>query len=133
MNLTAGLLSGAYQRLESAPEHALAVEGELLRVHHVREALVAEDFLHDAVALRARLVDDIGEHHGLARLELDALREGRVLARLYVVGDALQVFQRAVLAPHLPGLAGHRPVSRELPLRDGYYDCIDVSHGCLLR
>src|SRR5215831_18508216 len=32
--------SGPYQRLEPAPEHALAVERKLLRVHHVREALV---------------------------------------------------------------------------------------------
>src|SRR5215813_5481220 len=111
--------SGLDQRLESAPEHALAGEGHLLRVHHVREPLVAQDLLEDAVAVTARLVDDVGEHDGLSRLELHALGKGRALARLHVVADALQIFQRTVLAPDLARLARQAAVGRELLPRDG--------------
>src|SRR5882672_5167952 len=45
--------SGVDHHLESAPEHALAIERHRLRVHHLREALVLHDLGHDAVALRA--------------------------------------------------------------------------------
>src|SRR5882762_5161026 len=67
--------SGVDHHLESAPEHALAVERHRLRVHHLRQALVLHDLGHDAVAMRARLVHDVREHHHLAGFELDALWE----------------------------------------------------------
>src|SRR5207245_9038904 len=95
--------SGLDQDLESAPEHALAVERHRLRVHHLCQALVLHDLRHDAVAMRARLVNDVGEHHRLAGFELDALRERRALARLHLVGRALVVLERAVLAPDFSG------------------------------
>src|SRR5947207_15154077 len=50
-----------YQHLEAAPKHALAVEGQLFRIHHAGEALVLHHLGIDAVALGARLVDDVGK------------------------------------------------------------------------
>src|SRR5712672_3202384 len=85
--------SGVDHHLESAPEHALAVERHVLRVHHLRQSLVLHDLGHDAIAMRARLVDDVREHDHLAGFELDALRERRALARLDVVGRALVVLE----------------------------------------
>src|SRR2546427_2199037 len=128
--------SGLDQDLESAPEPALAVERHRLRVHHLRQALVLHDLGVDAVAMRARLVHDIGEYHRLAGFQLDALRERRVLARLHVVGQALDVFQRAVVAPDLARRPRHAPVGRQFSLRDRYHESIYVSHvsppaGCL--
>src|SRR5690606_20565328 len=79
-----------HDRLEAAKEHALAVEWHVLGTQ-VRQARIGHDFLVDPVALRARLVDDPGKDHHLAGLELDALRERGVLARLDVVGHALDV------------------------------------------
>src|SRR4030095_4057485 len=98
------------QNLESAPEHALAVERHGLGVHHVRQAWVLHDFRIDAIAFRARLVHDVGEHHRLSGLEFDALRERGMLARLDVVGDALDVFERTVVPPDLARLLRHAPV-----------------------
>src|SRR3546814_6345156 len=77
--------------------------------------------LVDAIALRARLVDDPCKHHDLAGLELDALRERGVLARLDVVGNAFDVLQRAVLLPDLPCLAGQVAVGDKILLWNGDY------------
>src|SRR5260221_5671712 len=118
--------------LEPTPEHALAVERHVLRLHHLREALVLHDLGHDAVALRARLVDDVREHYHLAGFELDALGERRALARLHVVGRALVVFEGAVLAPDFPRKPRQIAIGRQLSLGDRYNDCVDVSHDCLL-
>src|SRR5439155_16331728 len=130
--VTASDRSGVDHHLESAPEHALAVERHRLRVHHLRQALVLHDLGHDAVAMRARLVHDIREHHHLAGFELDALRERRALARLHVVGRALVVLERAVLAPDFSGKARQAAIRRQLSLRDRYHDCVDVIHWNLL-
>src|SRR4030095_8107925 len=116
------------QDLESAPEHALAVERHCLGVHHLRQPRILHDFRIDAIAFRARLVDDVGEHDRLSGLELDALRERRVLARLDVVGDALDVFEGAVVAPDLTRLLRHAPIGCQVLLRNGYYISIYVSH-----
>src|SRR5712692_8727262 len=124
--------SGVDQDLEPAPEHALAVERHRLRVHHLCQALVLHDLGGDPVAIRARLVNDVGEHHRLAGFQLDALRERRALARLDVIGHALDIFQRAVVPPDLARRPRHAPVGRQFPLRDGYHDSIYVSHVCLL-
>src|SRR5712691_8589619 len=97
--------SQAYHHLEPAVEHALAVERHRLGVHHAREALVLHDLAHNAVAMLAILVDDPGKPDDLVLLQLDALRERGVLARLHVVRDALPVLERAVLPAdpsHLP-------------------------------
>src|SRR6185436_13120157 len=103
--------------LEAAVEEALAVERHLLRVHHRREALVLHHLLVHAVAVLAVLVDDPGEPHCFTRLQLYRLRKRGPLALLHVVGDALLVVERAVLAPDLAGLGGHLPVRRIVPLR----------------
>src|SRR6267378_1744902 len=114
--------------LEPTPEHALAVERHVLRVHHLRQALVLHDLGHDAVAMRARLVHDVREHHRLAGFELDALRKRRALARLHVVGRALVVLEGAVLAPDFSGQPRQAAIRRQLSLGDRYHDCVDVVH-----
>src|SRR6267378_4835394 len=118
--------------LEPTPEHALAVERHVLRVHHLRQALVLHDLGHDAVAMRARLVHDVREHHRLAGFELDALRERRALAWLDVVGRALVVLEGAVLAPDFSGQPRQTAIGGELSLRYRYHYCIDVVHWILL-
>ena len=60
----------------------LPSNGIVFRVHHLGEALVLHHLGDAPVAVRARLVDDPGEHHGLAALELDAARERGPLADL---------------------------------------------------
>jgi hypothetical protein len=45
----------------------------------------------------------------------------------YVLGDAFAVFQRAVLAPDLAGLARLAAVGIEVALRDGEQKSIDVA------
>src|SRR4051812_5192005 len=65
----------AHRALEPAEDHPLAVERHLLRVHHLGEARVLHHVRHAFVARRARLVDDVGEDHGLVLLELHALRK----------------------------------------------------------
>src|SRR5690606_15019589 len=96
-------------RPEAAPEHALPVERQGGRVH-AGDALVLHHRGIDAVAILARGIADPGEHHHLVRLELHRLRERGQLAGLHVVGDAFDVFQRAVFQPDLAGLSGDRPV-----------------------
>src|SRR5216117_1432075 len=124
--------SGVDHHLESAPKHALAIERHRLRIHHLRQALVLHDLGHDAVAMRARLVHDVREHHRLAGFELDASRKRRALARLDVVGRALVVLEGAVLAPDFSGKTRQTAIGGQLSLGDRYNDCVDVSHDCLL-
>src|SRR2546425_9042854 len=125
--------SGVDHHLESAPEHALAVERHVLRVHHLRQSLVLHDLGHDAVAMRARLVHDVREHHRLAGFELDALWDRSALARLHVVAGALVVLESAVLAPDFSGKPRQIAIGRQLSLGDRYNDCVDISHDSSVR
>src|SRR5258708_12207471 len=111
-----GIRSGYEQELEAAVDHPLGVERHGFRVHHVGQARILHHLGVDAVPLRARLVHDIGEHHGLAGLLLDAARKRSALAPLHVVRDALPVFEGAVLLPNLPRSSPHPPVDLHLPL-----------------
>src|SRR3546814_20223309 len=86
--------------------------------------------LVDAIALRPRLVDDPCKHHDLAGLELDALRERGVLARLDVVGNAFDVIQRAMLLPDLPCLSGQVSVCEKILPWNGDYETVDVTTSC---
>src|SRR6267154_31032 len=86
--LARGANLGADEHLEAAPEHALAVERMVLGVHHAGETWIFHDLRHALVARGPRLVDHVGEHHGLVLLELYALRKRRDLTGLHVVGDA---------------------------------------------
>src|ERR1044072_4370791 len=90
-----------YDDLETAPDHPLGIEGERLRIHDPGDALVLHRLLVHAVAIGARLVDDVGEEHRLAGLLLHRAQERGALAPLHVVRDALAEFERAVVAPHL--------------------------------
>jgi hypothetical protein len=118
-----------YDRLESAVDHPLDVEGHLLvRLH----ALVGHHLRVHLVTVRARLVGDEGEHDGLVALGLHAQRERRDLALRHVVGDALAVVQRAVLHPDLAGLAGDPAVVGDLVLRYRQYESIDVARHLAL-
>ena len=101
-------------------------------IHHRFEPRIGHHLGVDPVALRARLVGDPGEHHGLARLQLDAARKRGELADLDVVGDPFAVIQRAVFAPDLAGFLRHPGVGREVFLRDGDDEAIDIGHGDFL-
>src|SRR6266446_9896168 len=120
--------SRLHETLEPAIDHALGVERQRLGVHHAGQPLVGHHPGVDAVALRARLVGDPGEHHRLARLELDAARERGALADLDVVGHPFAVIQRAMLAPDLAGLPGHAAVGGKIFLRHRDNKSIHVSH-----
>src|ERR687898_2190666 len=84
--------------LEAAPEHALAVERHVLRVHVLLPLRVRRELLHDplvdSVALAARAVDDEREHDDFAALQLHAARKRRSLADVDVVGHVLDVLER---------------------------------------
>src|SRR5207249_4010187 len=119
--------------LEPAPEHPFAVEGHRLGVHHLGQARVLHRLGVDAIALGAGLVDDVGEHHRLVGLQLDAARKRGPFAPLDVVGDALDVLERAVFAPDSAGLLRQAAVGREFLPRNGNHEAVDVScHGVLL-
>src|SRR6185503_6268160 len=91
-----------------------------------RQTLVLHDLLHHRVAMLAVAVHDPREPHRLAGLELHRLRKRRVLALLHVVGDALLVVERAVLAPHLARGARHLHVGLRVLLRDRQYETVNV-------
>src|SRR4029077_15442733 len=105
------------QSLEPAPEHALAVEREGLRVHHLRQAWVFHHFRVDTIAMCARFEHDPREDHRLAGFQLDALRERRVLAGLHIVGHALAEFNGAMLAPDFSRLLSHAGIGLQVFLR----------------
>src|SRR5262249_25564079 len=73
--------------LEATPEHALAVEGHLRRVHRVLELRIVHHRLADAVAIRLVAIDDPGQRDHLVVLELYGLGERCDLAGLSVVAD----------------------------------------------
>src|SRR5262245_17830376 len=116
------------QKLETAEDHPLAVEGHRLRIHHLRKPRVLHHLRIDPIAVRARLVHDPGENHGLAGLELDAARERRPLSDLDIVGDIFPELESAVTAPNLAHRLGHATVGLEILLRDWHDESIDVSH-----
>src|SRR5262245_43857756 len=84
--------------------------------------------------MRARPVDDVGEHDSLSRLELHALRERRMLTGLDVVGDALNVLEGPVVAPDLASFLRHALVGCHAFFRNRYNVSINVTHkssiGC---
>src|SRR5947208_10393522 len=86
---------------ETAPDDALRVERQRLRIHHARDALIFHCAGVDTVAIGTRLVDDVREKHGLAGFLLHRAQERSALAPLNVVGDALAELERAVVAPDL--------------------------------
>src|SRR2546426_1542098 len=126
--------SGLYDRLEPAVEHALAVERHVFWIAHSADARVFHHLGVDAVAMRARLVNDVSEHHRLAGLGLDSLRERRPEFHGQVVADTFAVFDRAVLAPNLARLLRHATVGVQVPFRNRQNESIYVvSHNSLLR
>src|SRR6202022_2824265 len=120
--------SRLHEGFKPAIDHPLGVDRQLLRVHHVRQPLVGHHLGVDSVALRARLIGDPGEHHGLARLELDAAWERGELPDLDVHGNPFAVFQRTVLAPDLARLLRHAAVGPQVFLRHSDDKSIDVRH-----
>src|SRR5215204_1040000 len=70
-----------YETLESAPEHALPVEGHALGIHHVLHARVFHHLRVDAVAVLARVIENPRKRADLVLLQLHALRKRRELAR----------------------------------------------------
>src|SRR6266436_9621407 len=121
-------VSRLHEILKPAIDHALGIERQRFGVHHAGQPLVGHHPGVDAVALRARLVGDPGKYHRLARLELDAAREGGELADLDVVCHPFAVIQRAMLAPDLAGLLRHAAVGGKVLLRHRDDKSIDVRH-----
>src|SRR5262245_19790873 len=76
------LLSRFHELLEPAPEHAHRIERHGLRIHRGQARVLHHQGV-DAVALRARLEHDPGEHDRLVRLELHRLWERRHLPWLH--------------------------------------------------
>src|ERR1700687_2668501 len=116
------------QFLESAVDQALAVERHRLRIHHVGQSRVLHDLGVDTIAMRARLVHDVREHHGFAGLELDASREGGELPDLHVVADPLLILEGAKFLPYFSCLLGHAPIGPQIFSRYRYYKTINVAH-----
>ena len=61
-------------------------------------------------------------------LGLNGAREGGQLAIRHVVGESLDVAERAVLHPHLAGELRHRLVGLDIGLRDRKNETIDIRH-----
>src|SRR5262245_29407823 len=80
-HMSMACMSELDNRLEAAPEHALAVEWHVLRVHVLLPLWIRHEVLHDAlvdpVSLAARAVDDEREHDDLAALQLHAAGKRR--------------------------------------------------------
>src|SRR5256885_1578225 len=106
-----------YDHLEAAPDHALRIEGQLLRVHHAGEALVLHRLGVHTVTLRARAVDDVRKAHRLVRFLLHRAQERGALAPGHVVRHAFAELERTVLAPDFAGEPRHAPVCGETALR----------------
>jgi hypothetical protein len=86
---------------------------------HFRQARVFHYFGIDAVALGARLVDDVSEDHGFAGFQFDALRKRRVFAGLHIVSHAFYILKGAMVAPDFTSGLRHAPISCEVFLRHG--------------
>lgn len=120
-----------HDRLEPAVAHALHVEGHLLHLlYHLRivHRGVTHDFLVDAVAVLARLEDDVGEDGRLARLEFEDLAQRHSHRILEVVCKAFLVIERAVLHPCSLTKFSHPAVHLHVLLRERDQESIDVVH-----
>src|SRR5438046_6910010 len=84
------LLAEPGERLEAAPEHPLAVEGHLRRIHLLLELRVVHHGLADAIAVLLVAIHDPGHRDDFVVLELNGLRERRDLSRLDVVTDRIR-------------------------------------------
>src|SRR2546425_10188577 len=115
-----------HDSLESAPEHALPIEGHALGVHHVLHARVCHHFGVDAVTVLARVIENPCKHDDLVVLKLHALRKRRDLARLYVVADTFPVLKRAVFHPDLAGLLCDATIGIEVAKRHRHNESINV-------
>src|SRR5207249_7514537 len=90
---------GADQDLETAVDHALDVEGHVLRITHIPYAWIFHYLGIDAIAMRSRLIHDIREHDRFAGLEFDRAREWHPHLHLEIVAGALLVVESAILPP----------------------------------
>src|SRR5262245_39346913 len=120
--------SGFDDDLEAAIDHALGIEGHLVRITHALETPISHHLLEDAIALGARLVGDPGEDDRLAGLLLHAARKGRDLALGDVVGETFLVVERSMVTPDLARESGELLVLLEVLLRNGNDETIDIGH-----
>jgi len=74
-----------------------------------------------------RLEHDIGEHHGLAGLQLHHSRERGSPLRFEVVAGAFFVVERTVLPPHFLSHLTHAEIGLQILLEHGQDISIDVS------
>ncbi len=69
--------------------------------------------------MRARFVNNVGEHHRFARLGFYSARERRSHLHIQVVADAFLVIERAVFLPNFARLLRHAGVEGDAFLRNG--------------
>src|SRR3954451_21431814 len=106
-------------RLEAAPEHTLAVEGHLRRVHRLLELRILHDRLADAVALLLIPIHDPRQRDHLAVLELHGLGKRRGIAGLSVVADRVRVVKSTVAQVSAAPFGRHALVSVEVCTGNG--------------
>ena len=90
------LLSNLDHHLKSAHDHSLAIERHVFGIHQLSHLRVLHHGCIDLIAVGARFVTDLNNHHSLVRIVLHSLQERRNLSGLYTLADARNVFQRAV-------------------------------------
>src|SRR5215467_12497876 len=111
--------SELHERLESAPEHAHAVEGHRLGVHIRLHPRVVHHFGVDAVPFLPRVINDPREHDDFVVLELHSLGKRGDFAGLDVVGDTFAELESPILLPDLPAFLRHVPIGVELAFGTG--------------
>src|SRR5690349_15903388 len=116
--------------LEAAPEHALAVEGHLRRVHRLLELRILHHRLADAIAIFLVAIHDPTQRDHLVVLELNGLGKRRDLPRLSVVADRVGEVQSAAADMGVAPFLGHALVSFEVGTGNGDDESVEVlRHG----
>lgn len=123
--------SQIHDRLEPATGHAFEIEWRVLGIAHLVQPRVGHDLFVHAVAVFARLVDDVGENDSLAGFDLREFRKrGGHSGHVEIVAGAFDVFEGAVFLPKLAGFSGDFAIGRKLGLFDGENESVDIAgHG----
>lgn len=114
--------------LEPAVDHPCAIEGHVFRIAHVMDTRIFHHFRVDAVAVGARLEQDVREDHRLAGFGLGVFCKRYAHLRCEIVADALFVVESAVLAPDLRRLLREASIRLQVFLWNGQNVSIDISH-----
>lgn len=114
------------QNLETAHEHALAIKRHAFGVHERNHFRVLHGGGIDLIAMLARFVGNPHDDDRLVGLVLDCLWERRDLAWLYVVADARDISERAVVPTDLADCFRDFAVGLDVLFRNRNNEHIDV-------